>query len=396
LVGGGHDRLPPMTLTARGAAWRSADNRVYLLLLALGAIDAAGYSVIAPVLPSIAHELEIGPARIGVLVASFPAAMIAGFAAAGLFVRRGRISLAVRLSLVLSAVGAAGFVLGSDFETYLASRALMGLGSGGLWIGITFWTLERWPGQEYVCMSRVFAAYSVGGLLGPALGSIGGIQGPFAAYLALTLVGLVALRAATSSPAARAFAPDRAALRLRGFWAASAGILFAVMALGIVEGILPLHLAERLSQGAIGAFYVGMALVVSASAAVAGSLRPRPLLVVATGLVVVGLGAAGLTTAIPVWLLALGLAAVGIGFANTGSLGVLIETVRTERIVTAMVVWSQLGIVGYLLGALAGGAVAGGVGYAALGLVPLGAAALVLALVGLDARPDAPRPGPSS
>ena len=48
----------------------------------------------------------------------------------------------------------------------------MGVGSGGIWIGVTFDTLERWPGQEYLCMSRVFAAYSVGGLIGPALGVV--------------------------------------------------------------------------------------------------------------------------------------------------------------------------------------------------------------------------------
>ena len=68
-----------MELAAR---WRTSDNLAYLALLALGALDAAGYSVIAPVLPAIAHQLHAGPALIGVLVASFPAGMIAGFAVA--------------------------------------------------------------------------------------------------------------------------------------------------------------------------------------------------------------------------------------------------------------------------------------------------------------------------
>jgi MFS family permease len=375
-----------MALATRlGARWTS-DNRAYLALLALGALDAAGYSVIAPVLPSLSSELNAGPARIGVLVASFPAAMIVGFAAAGRLVRRGRTSLALRLGLALSALGALGFIVGSDFETYLGSRALMGLGSGGLWIGITFATLERWPSQEYLCMSRIFAAYSVGGLVGPALGAVGGIRGPFAAYLVLALCGLLAQRGVSSPAEARAFVSDKAALRLRGFWVASAGILFAVMGLGVVEGVLPLHLAERLSQGAIGALYVGMSLVVTASAAAAGSHRPRPLLAAAAVLVVAGLAAAGATTNIPLWLLALTLAAVGIGFANTGSLGVLIETVKAERIVTAMVVWSQLGIIGYLLGPLAGGAVAGNIGFAGLGLVPLAGGIALLLLTGLQAR----------
>ena len=51
---------------------------------------------------------------------------------------------------------------------------------------------------------------------------------------------------------------------------------------------------------------------------------------------------------------------------------------KTERIVTAMVVWSQLGIVGYLIGPLAGGAIAGSIGFAALGIVPFTAAAAML------------------
>ena len=39
-------------------------------------------------------------------------------------------------------------------------------------------------------MSRVFAAYAVGGLVGPALGALGGVHGPFLAYLVLLLVAL--------------------------------------------------------------------------------------------------------------------------------------------------------------------------------------------------------------
>ncbi len=63
---------------------------------------------------------------------------------------------------------------------------------------------------------------------------------------------------------------------------------------------------------------------------------------------------------VPLWVIALLLAAVGIGLGNTGSLGLLVEAVPVERIVTAMVVWSQIGIIGYLLGPLAGGIVAEG------------------------------------
>ena len=69
-------------IPARGAA------AAYPLLLALGALDATGYSVIVPVAPAIADATGAGPATIGLLVASFPAGMVAGFALAGRAIRR--------------------------------------------------------------------------------------------------------------------------------------------------------------------------------------------------------------------------------------------------------------------------------------------------------------------
>jgi MFS family permease len=358
-----------------------SERGAYPLLLALGALDATGYSVIVPVAPAISDATGAGPATIGLLVASFPAGMIAGFALAGAMVsRRGARTLLVG-SIVLVAVGALGFVLGDSLAIYFPARALMGLGSGGIWIGVTFDTFERWPGQEYLCMSRVFAAYSVGGLIGPALGVFGGVSGPFLAYRVL-LVAALPLVVLVGEPAARrTFATDRATLRSGAFWVASSAILFAVLALGVLEGVLPLHLAERLTQAQIGALYVGASLVVAVTATAAGGVRPRPLVFAAVLFAVTGITLAGVATEVPVWVLAVGLAAVGIGLANTGSLGLLVEAVPVERIVSAMVVWSQVGIAGYLLGPLVGGLIVEGFGFAFLGLVPAAAGLATLALL---------------
>ena len=360
----------------------------YPLLLALGALDATGYSVIVPVGPAIADATGAGPATIGALVASFPAGMVAGFALAGWAVRRRSPRIILVGSLALVALGALGFVLADSLAVYFVARTLMGLGSGGIWIGVTFDTLERWPGQEYLCMSRVFAAYSVGGLIGPALGVFGGIRGPFLAYLVLLVLALPAVWFVTESPTRREFGGDRTVLRTRAFWIACAAILFAVLALGVLEGVLPLHLAERLTQAQIGALYVGASLVVALSATASGGRRPRPLVFAAVLLSVAGISLAGVAADVPLWILAVGLAGIGIGLGNTGSLGLLVEAVPVERIVTAMVVWSQIGIVGYLLGPLAGGLVADGPGYAYLGVVPAVAGILVLALLFQASRAD--------
>jgi hypothetical protein len=62
-----------------------------------------------------------------------------------------------------------------------------------------------------------------------------------------------------------------------------------------------------------------------------------------------------------------------------------------------MVVWSQLGIVGYFIGPVAGGAIAEGLGFSAIGLVPAAAGLTVLALLftsrGTDAGVPARRAG---
>jgi MFS family permease len=358
----------------------------YPLLLALGALDATGYSVIVPVAPAIADSTGAGPATIGLLVASFPAGMVGGFALAGWAVRRHGSRALLIASLGVVAFGTLGFVLADSLGVYFGARTLMGLGSGGVWIGVTFDTLERWPGQEYLCMSRVFAAYSVGGLVGPALGAFGGIHGPFLAYLVLIVLALALVLLVESPGTRRAFAADRTALRTGAFWTASAAILFAVLALGVLEGVLPLHLAERLTQAQIGALYVGASAIAAVSATASGGRPPRPLVVAALVLSVAGITLAGMVADVPLWLLAVALAATGIGLANTGSLGLLVEAVPVERIVTAMVVWSQVGIVGYLLGPLAGGFVAEGAGYAYVGLVPAVAGLVVLTL--LRSRPS--------
>jgi MFS family permease len=350
--------------------------------------------VIVPVAPAIADATGAGPATVGLLVASFPAGMVGGFAVAGWLVRRVGARALLSGSLVLVAVGALGFVLGDSLAVYFPSRLLMGFGSGGIWIGVTFDTLERWPGQEYLCMSRIFASYSVGGLIGPALGVFGGIHGPFLAYLSLLVLAVPLVLLVRAPAIRRDFAADRAALRTRGFRAASAAILFAVLALGVLEGVLPLHFAERLSQAQIGALYVGASIVVAVSASASGGMRPRPLVFAAVLFAVVGVSLAGAAASVPLWLLALLLAGVGIGLGNTGSLGMLVEAVPVERIVTAMVVWSQIGIIGYLLGPLAGGIVADGPGYAFVGLVPAAAGLVVVAVLQSGrARSDRPSPG---
>jgi MFS family permease len=228
-------------------------------------------------------------------------------------------------------------------------------------------------------MSRVFAAYSVGALLGPAFGAVGGVRAPFAMYLATAVAGAAAVFLMKRPAVRRRFRADRSAMRSPGFALASVGIGFAMVALGIVDGVLPLHLGSSLSQAGIAVLYVGVAVIHAAGATIAGRMEPRRALASALALVVCGVAVAGAVGSPLPWFGALAVAGVGVGIAETGSVGALLEQVPSERSVTAVVVWSQVGIVGYLVGPLAGGFVAESVGFEAVGLVPLAAAAVLVA-----------------
>ena len=351
----------------------------YVVLLALAVLDSAGYSMIAPVVPAIGDATGAGPGILGVLVAGFAVGQMAGYPLAGRAIQRRTAVVVLAASLALVVVGDLGFVLGDGLGVYFPARFVQGIGAGGLWIGTAFAVIERFPGREFQRLTGLTAAYGIGAIAGPAIGGAGGVRTPFLIHLTLVVVLGLALTRLGAPRERTAFGSDRTALRSPGFWLASAGILLVAFTLGTFDGPLPLHFAEALSQAEIGALYVTAALVASAAAAVGGRLPPRPALAVATVLMPAAVALAGLTDVVVLWFGLAIVAGIGVGVGEAGALGVLLESIGVQRIVLAMVVWSQVWAIGYLAGPAAGGGVAEALGFGAIGLVPLAAALLVMA-----------------
>ena len=157
------------------------------ILLTLAVTDSAGYSIIGPVLPSLHASTGASVTTLSLLAACFPLAMLVGLVLAGRLGGQGRTRGALLLGLALLVTASLVFGFARSLPVYFAARAVMGVGSGCLWIGLTLRTLEYWPGQEYVRMSRVYAGYSVGTLVGPLLASLGGVRAPFVAYTVVLL-----------------------------------------------------------------------------------------------------------------------------------------------------------------------------------------------------------------
>jgi MFS family permease len=364
----------------------------YLALLFLAVLDAAGYGMLAPVLPEIGEQAGTGPGVAGALVACFALGQLGGYPLAGLLAARRGATWVLTATLALLLAGDAGFVVGDGLGAWFQARFVQGVGAAGLWIGVTFAVLERWPDRAYQRITGLLSAYAVGSVIGPAIGAVEGIRWPFVLHGLLTLVAFLPLLALRGAGAHARFGADRSVLRTRAFAISSAGIVLISLAIGTIDGPLPLHLGERLDQAEIAAFYVLTAVVVAAGAAGAGRLRPATALAAAAVLAPLGIGLVGMTETVTPWAVGLVVAGIAFGVGEAGALGFLLSAVVRERIVTAWVLWSQLWAVGYLAGPAVAGLAAEAFGYAVLGAVPLAGSLLVAWAL----RPFGPCPVPGT
>jgi MFS family permease len=374
------------------AGFLTRDRTAYGILLAVGVVDSVGYGIIGPIVPTIADETGAGPAVMGALVAMFGIGMIVGFALAGRAIQRTSAITIVAVSLALSAIAAAVFLLPPNLALYFAARFLMGLGAGGLWLGGAFAIMERWPGSEYRRLSGLMAVYSAGAIAGPALAGVGGIRGPFLLYIGLVVIcGVLLPLVGPPNVHAPAFSSDRTVLREPGFAVSTAAITLVAVTIATFDGVLPLHFDDLLGQRGIAALYACAGIVIALATVYAARLAMRPVVISGTVMIIVGLTLAGVTGELWWWGVAVVVAATGFGFNQTGSLGYLLDAVGPDRMILAMVVWSQVFSIGYLVGPILGGLVAETLGYAALGLVPL-----VFGLLVFAALARMPRPAPVS
>jgi MFS family permease len=352
----------------------------FIGLLTLGAIDATGYGVMAPVVPKISDATGAGPGVIGALVTCFAVGQLVAYPLFGELQRRRGATPVLALALALVVAGDIAFIAGDGLAVYFPARTVQGVGAGGLWIGVVFALMERFPGEEYSRLTALLGAYSFGGLAGPAIAAVGGIRGPFALHLGLVLAGgalLVALGAPHERPR---FESDRATLRAPGFLLACAGVALVAVAYGALEGPLPLHFGTKLSQAEIALLFVLASVLLGVTSIAAGRTRPEPMLALAIVLLPASIALAGAVESIPLWLLAVAAAGAGFGTGSAGALGVLLNAVGVERIVLAMVVWSIAFGGGYVAGPVVAGGVAETLGFGAIGLVPAVGSAITAAV----------------
>jgi MFS family permease len=269
------------TLPARDAGLRL---RIFAAAVAFG--EAGLYSVLAPLLPTLTHELRLSDPGAGVLSAAYPVGMVLATWPAGLAAGRHARGTAI-CGMWAIAVSSVGFALGASATVLIASRLLQGAGAAAAWAGALAWIIrETRPGDRGMAIGATIGAGFAGTVVAPLLAGVasGGARTEVFLALAAVLAGVAAWggpaagpRPLLDSPAA----PDRgssAASRGRRWRLLGALALMVLVgaACGLSQSLATLRLASLgLSGTAIAAVFVAAYAPQAVTSAPLGRLCDR-------------------------------------------------------------------------------------------------------------------------
>ncbi|PYT15540.1 MAG: hypothetical protein DMF51_06570 [Acidobacteria bacterium] len=275
-------------------------------------VEAVGYGVVAPTLPFLARSAGAGDAQIGFLVGLYAAVgLVAGIPFSVLANHFGRRAL-VLVGLGCLTLASVGFVLAPGYGWLVAARFTQGLGATAIWVGALTIAADLSPDASMGrSLSWITGAWSLGFVVGPALGGVGSVRFPFLVYAVLSAValaaGLVALPE-TGRPGVRTTLGGVLRVLKHPAVLASAVATFALsFYYGTIEAFGPL-LADQMSVSRIG---IGLLFAVAGLPSIAlprftGMLADR---VGDTRLIIAGLVYAAalnaaflpLVSALPLW-----------------------------------------------------------------------------------------------
>lgn len=219
-------------------------------------VEAVGYGMVAPTLPFLARQAGAGERRIGFLVGLYAAVgLLAAFPFGALVSRHGR-RLLVLLGLGCLTVASIGFVLAPTYSWLVAARFAQGLGATAIWVGALTMAADLSSDHSMGrSLSWVTASWSLGFVVGPALGGIGGVRFPFLLYALLSASALLAVFLGLPETGPTGTRPTLSGigrvLRQPAVLASAAATFALSFFYGAVEAFVPLML-DRLSVERLG------------------------------------------------------------------------------------------------------------------------------------------------
>ena len=248
-------------------AHESNERRLVGVIGAVVFVDTMFYAAIAPLLPTLSHELHLSKLSAGVLTASYPIGTVLGALPGGVLAARMGPKFAVCAGLVLLAASTAAFGLLHDIAALDAARIVEGIGGACSWAGGLAWLVaEAPPNRRGGLIGNALAAAIAGALLGPVVGTLATAVGRAPAFGAVVVLAL-----ALVVEAARLRAPQRVSGQGLGelFTALRRGVVLGAMWLttlpAIISGCLDVLAPLRLHRFGATAAAIGATFLVAAA-----------------------------------------------------------------------------------------------------------------------------------
>jgi len=368
--------------------------REVTVLAAVAFSVAAGFGIVAPVIPVFAREFGVSLTAAGAVISAFAFMRLVSALAGGRLVDRlgERIVLASGIGIVAVSSLLAG--LSQSYVQLLVLRGVGGVGSAMFTVSavsLLLRTVE--PHQRARATGMWQAGFLFGGVAGPLLGGVVGnfsYRAPFFLYAGTLLVaGTIAMVFLSHSELHEAATADRppitslrTALKHPAYRAALVTNLgVGWMLFGVRSSLIPIFVADALGRSPLWigiGFFVGsaaQAIALWPAGRVADTIGRKPAMVGGGLLGVAGLGLLVASATLPAFLVSMatyGLAAAFLGVAPSAVVGDVVEG-RGGTVVAAFQMAADLGAVA---GPLVAGWLADGASYNAA----FGATAAIVAV----------------
>ncbi len=255
------------------------------LVVVVGAIvfaDTMFYAAIAPLLPTLAHQLHLSKLSAGVMTASYPLGTLLGSIPGGVLAARAGPKTTVTAGLAL--LGGSTLAFGFLHNPVLLdlARLVEGIGGAFSWAGGLAWIVaEAPPDRRGALIGGALGAAIAGALFGPVIGTIAVAAGRAATFSGVVVVSLALIVVARRLPSSHVSSDQGVrhlldSLRSRGVSIGMWLVALPAIASGMINVLAPLRLhALGASAVAIGAtFLVGAGIEAGVSPLV-GRLSDR-------------------------------------------------------------------------------------------------------------------------
>ncbi len=295
-------------------------RRLVLVIGAIVFVDTMFYAAIAPLLPTLSHELGLSKLSAGVLTASYPLGTLLGSLPGGVLAARAGPRFTVCSGLALLGVSTLAFGFLNSVALLDAARFAEGVGGACSWAGGLAWIMDEAPVERRgALIGGALGAGIAGALFGPIVGTIATATGRGAAFSGVVVIAAVLILFARRLESSHVYSEQgmRAVVEalgepgmLLGMWLTA----LPAVASGALNVLGPLRLHRLCAAAAsIGAIYLVSAAIEAVVSPVIGRFSDRRgrMLPLRSGLLVAAVLLACFTLPSHAWGLAVLVVAIG-------------------------------------------------------------------------------------